>query len=46
MVAGDFAALDRALGEDVRQGVRRYRTLNSVVSAARAYGCAGVVTGA
>jgi Domain of unknown function (DUF4440) len=64
MVAGDFASLERVLGDDLtyghssgqvqgkaeligelRSGVRRYRALTAVESAARAYGCAGVVTG-
>jgi hypothetical protein len=64
MVAQDYAALDRALGEDLtyghstgqvqgkqefiadlRNGVRRYRAVTAVESAARAYGCAGIVTG-
>jgi hypothetical protein len=30
---------------ELRSGVRRYRALTAVESAARAYGCAGVVTG-
>jgi hypothetical protein len=64
MLAGDYAALERALGEDLsyghssgqtqgkrefiddlRNGVRRYRTATSADTAARSYGCAGVVTG-
>lgn len=64
MVAGDFPALERALGDDLsyghssgqvqgkkefvdelRSGARRYRALASAATTARAYGCAGVVTG-
>jgi len=64
MVAGDFAVLERTLGEDLtyghtsgqvqskreligelQSGVRRYRALTAVETAARVYGCAGVVTG-
>jgi hypothetical protein len=31
--------------DDLRQGVRRYRAVAPVETAARAYGCAGIVTG-
>jgi len=63
-VAGDLAALELALGDDLtyghstgqvqgkqefiadlRSGARRYRAFTAVETGARAYGCAGVVTG-
>jgi len=64
IVSQDYAALDRALGDeltyghttgqlqskqefiaDLQRGVRRYRSFTVVETAARNYGCAGVVTG-
>ena len=42
--SGQVQGKSEFIGE-LRSGVRRYRALTAVESAARAYGCAGVVTG-